>query len=196
MQARKVRCERKTKETGISVDLNLDGTGASRVRTGIPFLDHMLTLLAKHAGMDLRLTAKGDLEVDDHHTVEDTGLVLGQALDEALGDRRGIARYGWALVPMDDALSEVAVDLGGRPYLVLQTTIRPRVVRGFDLQLVEEFLRAFCTKGRMNLHVIQRYGRDAHHVYESIFKALACALKMSCARDARLRGVPSSKGQL
>jgi imidazoleglycerol-phosphate dehydratase len=187
---------RKTRETDIGVVLNLDGSGTYRVRTGLPFLNHMIELLAKHALIDLTLKARGDTDVDDHHTAEDIGLVLGEALDQALGDRRGLARYGWGYAPMDDALSRAVVDLGGRPYLVYTVAHRSRRIRDFDLQLVEEFFRAFCTRGRMNLHVEQLYGKDAHHAYESMFKAVAKALSAACARDPRVKGVPSSKGRI
>ena len=196
MNKRTATVQRKTRETDIRVDLDLDGTGRSRVKTGLPFLDHMLELLAKHALVDLTLKAKGDLEVDDHHTVEDLGLALGEALDRALGDRQGIARYGWSYVPMDDALSRAVVDLGGRPYLVYAVAHRARRIKEFDLQLMEEFFQGFCVRGRLNLHVAQLYGRDAHHAYESMFKAVARALGAACARDPRVKGVPSSKGRI
>ncbi len=193
---RTAKLNRETKETRIAVELNIDGSGRSSAKTGMPFLDHMMTLLAKHSLMDMKLVAKGDLEVDFHHTVEDTGIVMGEALDKALGGRKGITRYGHALVPMDDALSRVAVDLGGRPFLVYEVANRRRKTGDFDLGLVREFMQAFCTAGRMNLHVAQLYGRDPHHAYESMFKALAVALKTACAPDPRVKGVPSSKGRI
>jgi len=193
---RKAVVRRTTRETDIAVALSLDGSGAARIQTGLPFLNHMLELLAKHALVDLRIRARGDTDVDDHHTAEDLGLTLGEALDRALGDRRGLARYGWSYVPMDDALSRAVVDLGGRPYLVYRVASRARRIKNFDVGLVEEFWRAFCVRGRLNLHVEQLYGRDAHHAYESLFKAVARALLMACARDPRVRGVPSSKGRL
>jgi imidazoleglycerol-phosphate dehydratase len=195
-QARSAKVRRTTRETDIAVSLTVDGTGAARIDTGLPFLDHMLDLLAKHALLDLTVKARGDLEVDDHHTAEDIGLVLGDALDQALGGREGLARYGWGYAPMDDALSRAVVDLGGRPYLVYAVAHPARRIKTFDLQLVEEFFRAFCVKARMNLHLAQLYGKDPHHAYESLFKALAKALSMACARDPRVRGVPSSKGRL
>jgi imidazoleglycerol-phosphate dehydratase len=196
MNRRKADVRRRTRETDIRIRLDLDGSGRSSVSTGMPFLDHMLELLARHALVDLEVRARGDLAVDYHHTVEDLGLVLGDALNEALGDRRGIARYGQALLPMDESLSLVAVDLGGRPYLVYEIANRRKKIRDFDLGLIEEFLRAFVTQARMNLHVAHLYGAEPHHAFESVFKGLARALRMACARDPRVRGVPSSKGRI
>jgi imidazoleglycerol-phosphate dehydratase len=196
MKKRAARVVRRTKETSVAVELSIDGRGTYAVNTGLPFLDHMIELFAKHALFDLKLTAKGDLRVDYHHTVEDIGLVLGAALNQALGNRKGIVRYGWSLVPMDDALSRVAVDLGGRPYLVFEVANRKRKIRDFDLGLIEEFFRAFATEARMNLHIRQLYGKEPHHAYESVFKGLAKALGMAVARDARVKGVPSSKGRI
>lgn len=196
MKSRVASVKRTTKETDIRVQINLDGRGRSQINSGIPFLNHMLELLAKHALIDLQVKARGDLAVDYHHTVEDLGLCLGDALNQALADRRGIGRYGWALVPMDEALSRVALDLGGRPYLVYMVTNKSRKIRDFDLKLVEEFLRALCVQGRLNLHVEQLYGAEPHHAYESIFKAVARALRMAVAVDPREKGVPSSKGRL
>jgi imidazoleglycerol-phosphate dehydratase len=196
MSARKATVQRQTKETDIRVTLNLDGSGRSSVDTGLPFLNHMLELLARHSLVDLVVKAKGDLEVDSHHTTEDIGLCLGAALDKALGTRRGIVRYGWALVPMDDALSLAAVDLGGRAYLVYETAHRKKRIGEFDLSLLREFLRALSSRARMNLHLGQLYGDDVHHAYESVFKALAVALKMACAVDKRVKGLPSSKGRI
>jgi imidazoleglycerol-phosphate dehydratase len=196
VNARKSTQHRKTRETDIRVALDLDGQGACSIDTGLPFLDHMLELLGRHWLADLSVKAVGDLHVDYHHTVEDIGLVLGSALDQALGDRKGIVRYGWALVPMDEALSRVVVDLGGRPYLVTQMACRKRKILEFDLSLLRDFLQAFSVQGRMNLHAEQFYGEEAHHAYESVFKALARALRMACAIDPRERGVPSSKGAI
>ena len=196
MKARKATIKRRTRETDIAVQINLDGSGRSRIRTGLAFLDHMLELLAKHSLIDLTIRARGDLKVDSHHTVEDLGLVLGTALDKALGDRKGIGRYGWCLIPMDEALAGVAVDLGGRPYLVFDVATRAKTVRGFDPGLMEEFFRAFVVQGRLNLHVTQFYGKDPHHACESVFKAVARALRQACAPDARVKGVPSSKGRI
>jgi imidazoleglycerol-phosphate dehydratase len=196
MKHRSAAIHRKTRETDIAVSLDLDGQGLSRVRTGMPFLDHMLELLARHSLIDLDVRAGGDLDVDYHHTVEDLGLVLGSALDKALGERKGIARYGWSLVPMDESLCRSSVDLGGRPYLVYRVANRARRIRDFDLKLVEEFFRAFTVQARMNLHVEHLYGGEPHHAYESMFKAVARALRMACAVDARVKGVPSTKGSL
>jgi imidazoleglycerol-phosphate dehydratase len=192
---RKAERKRKTAETDIELSLNLDGQGRCSIDTGIGFFDHMLELLGKHWLVDLKVQARGDLQVDYHHTVEDIGLVLGGALNEALGERRGITRYGWCLLPMDDTLSRVAVDLGGRPYLVYQIANRKRKIRDFDVQLLEEFFQAFSVEARMNLHIAQLYGKDVHHAYESVFKGVARSLRMACAPDARLgHAVPSSKG--
>jgi imidazoleglycerol-phosphate dehydratase len=193
---RTAQVDRKTRETSIAVNLVIDGSGRYTVDTGIPFLNHMLELFAKHALMDLTVHAKGDIEVDYHHTVEDLGLVLGDALDQALGDRKGIVRYGWSYVPMDDALSRAVVDLGGRPYLVYDVANRTRKIRDFDVILIHEFFQAFSVKARMNLHIAQLYGKEPHHAYESVFKAVARALSEACRRDARVVGVPSSKGAI
>lgn len=187
---------RKTGETDISLTLNLDGEGRFEIDTGIPFFDHMLDLLARHALLDLTLKAEGDVEVDYHHTVEDVGLALGEAMDRALGERVGIRRYGWCIVPMDESASRVAVDLGGRPYLVYKIATRKRRIRDFDLWLFKHFFESLMQKARMNLHIEQMYGEDVHHAYESVFKGVAQALRMACAIDPRVKGVPSSKGML
>ena len=196
MKKRAARIQRTTKETDIHVQLDLDGAGEYRVSTGIPFLNHMLELFAKHSLFNLRLKAKGDLDVDYHHTVEDVGLALGEALNQALGDRKGILRYGWAVLPMDESLSRVALDLGGRPYLVYEVTTKKKRIRDFDLGLIEEFFRAFTVQARMNLHIKLMYSQEPHHAYESVFKGLAKALSMACMKDARVKGVPSSKGRI
>ena len=196
MEMRSTKVQRKTKETDIDVRLDLDGEGTYQIRTGIPFLNHMIELFAKHALFNLRLKAKGDLAVDYHHTVEDVGLALGEALDKSLGDRKGIVRYGWALVPMDESLTRVALDLGGRPYLVYEVLMGKKKIRDFDLGLIEEFFRAFTIQGRMNLHIKLMYGREPHHAYESVFKGVAKAMSMACAKDSRVKGVPSSKGRI
>ena len=196
MKKRTARIVRKTKETDIVIELNLDGSGVYRNKTGIAFLDHMLDLLAKHALLDLNVKAKGDLDVDYHHTVEDVGLALGEALNQALGDRKGIARYGWSLVPMDEALCQVAMDLGGRPYLVYSLATKKRKIRDFDVDLMEEFFRGFVTQGRMNLHIAQQYGQEPHHALESVFKGVAKALLAAATLNPRIKGVPSSKGML
>lgn len=176
--------------------LNLDGTGRSRISTGIPFLNHMLELLAKHACLDLTIRARGDVAVDYHHTAEDVGLTLGAAFDKALGQREAIMRYGWSVLPMDDALARVAVDLGGRPYLVYEVKTRRKKIRDFDLGLIREFFQAFTVQARMNLHIRLMYGDEPHHAYESVFKAVARALRAAVEHDPRTRGVPSSKGLL
>lgn len=187
---------RKTKETEINVSLGLDGAGVSRVSTGLPFFDHMLTLLAKHAAINLELTARGDLAVDGHHTVEDAGICLGRALKEALGDKSGIRRYGHAVVPMDEALALVAVDLSGRGFLAFDAVISSPRVGDFDTELVEEFFRALAANGEFTLHVKLLSGKNTHHIIESVFKALARALRDAAAPDERIIGVPSTKGEL
>ncbi|MEG2062830.1 MAG: imidazoleglycerol-phosphate dehydratase HisB [Kiritimatiellia bacterium] len=187
---------RKTRETDITLKLTLEGTGTYTIDTGIPFLNHMLELFARHALIDLELKCVGDLEVDYHHTVEDIGLVLGSALDQALADRRGIRRYGFFMLPMDEARADVLIDLGGRPYLVWKISHPEQHIRDFNVQLLEEFMRAFATNARMNLHVVQPYGAEVHHAYEAIFKALARALRMAVELDPRDAGIPSSKGTL
>ena len=196
MKNRKAIVERNTRETRIRIALDLDGSGRYRVDTGLPFFNHMLELFSKHSLVDLDIQASGDLDVDHHHTVEDVGLALGDALNQALGDRKGIERYGFSLMPMDETLSRVALDLGGRPYLVMEMANKKKRILDFELSLLREFMRAFATQARMNLHVAQLYGADAHHAYESVFKGLARALKTACRRDPRVKGVPSSKGLL
>ncbi|MEI6148244.1 MAG: imidazoleglycerol-phosphate dehydratase HisB, partial [bacterium] len=193
MKKRAAVVERKTRETDISVNLVIEGAGRYKVDTGLPFLNHMLELFAKHALLDLTVRARGDIEVDYHHLTEDLGLVLGDAFDKALGDRAGIVRYGWSYIPMDDALSRAVVDLGGRPYLVYDVANRARKIRDFDVILIHEFFQAFTVKARMNLHIAQLYGKEPHHAYESLFKAVARALSAACQRDPRVVGVPSSK---
>ena len=196
MADRTGRIQRKTGETDILVELNLDGTGSYSVETGIPFFNHMLDLLSKHSLIDLNVQASGDLDVDYHHTVEDVGLAVGEALDQALADRAGITRYGASLVPMDEALCRVAVDLGGRPYLVYNLATTEPKIRDFDLWLLKHFFESLVQKARMNLHVEQLYGEEPHHALESVFKGVARALRTACAIDPRVRGVPSSKGVL
>jgi imidazoleglycerol-phosphate dehydratase len=192
---RKAEISRKTKETAISLRLNLDGKGACRAKTGVGFLDHMLDLLARHGGLDLTVTAKGDIHVDDHHLVEDVGIVLGQALKQSLGKKEGIARYGWATVPMDEALVMCALDLGGRPYLAYGLELPAKRVKGFDTELIEEFLRAVVNAAGMNLHLRQLDGRNTHHIIEAAFKAFARALGQAVAKSGK-GGVPSTKGVL
>ncbi|MBR2066457.1 MAG: imidazoleglycerol-phosphate dehydratase HisB [Kiritimatiellae bacterium] len=191
---RTAKIERNTKETKVSVELNLDGTGDGVVETGIGFFDHMLELLKKHALVDLTVRASGDLKVDYHHTVEDVGLVFGKALDQALGDRVGLVRYGFASIPMDEALCETSLDLGGRPFLVMQCAMKHMFVKDFEVKLVEEFFRAVSVEARANIHLRQIYGDEAHHVCEGLFKSFARALRAAKAIDPLEKGVPSSKG--
>ena len=193
---RKVTVKRETKETKISMSLNLDGSGKGTVETGIGFFNHMLELLKKHALIDLTVKATGDLDVDYHHTVEDVGLVFGQALNEALGDRKGIVRYGFASIPMDEALCETSIDLGGRPFVVMVSGKKHMMVRDFEVKLVEEFFRAVSVEGRLNVHLREIYGDEAHHVCEGLFKSFARALRQAVAKDPREKGVPSSKGKI
>lgn len=193
---RKAIVERNTRETRIRIALDLDGSGHYRIETGLPFFNHMLELFSKHSLIDLDIHAKGDLEVDHHHTVEDVGLAMGDAINQALGDRKGIERYGFSLMPMDETLSRVALDLGGRPYLVMDMANKKKKILDFELSLLREFMRALATQSRMNLHIAQLYGADPHHAYESVFKGLARAMKAACTRDPRVKGIPSSKGVL
>lgn len=188
--------DRSTSETAIRVELGLDGTGERRIATPVPFVDHMLDAFARHGLFDLVLEAKGDTHIDDHHTVEDIGMVLGSAIREALGDKAGIRRFGWATVPLDETLAEVVVDLSGRPFLVYNVTLSHREVKGFDLGLFEDFFQALVTQGGLNLHVNVRYGRNPHHMIEAVFKAFAKAMDQATRRDERVVGVPSTKGVL
>ncbi|MBR2919973.1 MAG: imidazoleglycerol-phosphate dehydratase HisB [Kiritimatiellae bacterium] len=191
---RKSAVERNTKETRIKLELNLDGSGEGVIDTGIGFFNHMLELFKKHALVDLSVKAEGDIDVDYHHTVEDVGLVLGKVLNEALGDRRGIVRYGFASIPMDEALCETSIDLGGRPFIVMVSPMKHMMVRDFEVKLVEEFFRALSVEGRLNIHLRQIYGDEAHHVCEGFFKSFARALRAAKAFDPAEKGVPSSKG--
>ena len=191
---RKAEITRTTKETDIRLALDLDGSGEGEIDTGIGFFDHMLELLKKHALVDLSVKAAGDLHVDYHHTVEDVGLVLGRAIDQALGDRKGLVRYGFASVPMDEALCETSLDIGGRPFLVMQCAMKHMFVRDFEVKLVEEFFRAVSVEARANIHLRQIYGDEAHHVCEGLFKSFARALRAAKAVDPLEKGVPSSKG--
>lgn len=191
---RNSKISRTTKETQIELSLSLDGSGAGSIDTGIGFFDHMLELFKKHALVDLTIKAKGDIDVDYHHTVEDVGLVLGKALNEALGDRCGIVRYGFSSIPMDEALCEASIDLGGRPFLVMQSPMKHMFVKDFEVKLVEEFFRAVSVESRSNIHLRQIYGDEAHHVCEGFFKAFARALRTAKAIDPAEKGVPSSKG--
>ena len=196
MRGRSGSIERKTRETDIRLSLGLDGSGRSRIRTGIGFLDHMLTALATHGRFDLDVRCKGDLHVDAHHSVEDVGIALGDALRSALGDKRGIVRFGHAYVPLDEALARCVVDLSGRPYLHYDVTFKARQVGTMPTELFEDFFWALADHGRLNIHLEAIRGRNAHHIAETLFKALARALSMAVARDPRVGGVPSTKGSL
>ena len=196
MPNRTAQIRRETKETKVEVTLDLDGKGNSSVHTGVGFFDHMLDLLGRHGLFDLAVSAEGDLEVDSHHTVEDVGIVIGQCLDRALGDKRGINRYGWAIVPMDESLAQVVVDLSGRPAFVYNVSFTGERIGAFPVELVEEFFKALSTSARMNLHVNVPYGTNNHHVAEAIFKAAARAIRLAVALDPRNDQVPSTKGSL
>jgi imidazoleglycerol-phosphate dehydratase len=188
--------ERSTKETQIRLALSLDGEGSAELSTGVGFLDHMLELLARHGRMDLSVTATGDLETGAHHTTEDVGIVLGQAIDEALGDRSGITRYADVTIPMDEALCSCAIDISGRPYCSFQATLPPTSIAGFDTELAEEFFRAVANNAGFTLHLRVLEGTNAHHMIEAAFKAFARALRQAVAVDPTERGVPSTKGVL
>ena len=194
--SRSAQIERKTKETYVRVALNLDGSGRARVSTGIPFLDHMLELFARHGLFDLEVECRGDLEIDDHHSVEDIAISLGQALKEALGDKSGIARYGEATVPMDEALCRAVIDLSGRFYLVYEVETRRQRIGNFSVELAEHFWRSFAEAVRCNLHIDCLRGRNTHHILEGTFKATARALRRAVEKDARIKGVLSTKGVL
>jgi imidazoleglycerol-phosphate dehydratase len=193
--SRTAKRERSTAETQIKLSLDLDG-GDAGASTGVGFLDHMLDLLARHGRLGLQVEAQGDLETGAHHTVEDVGIVLGQALDEALGDRAGIRRYGSAVVPMDESLAECAIDISGRPLCVFSADLPPTTIAGFDTELVEEFFRAVANSAKLTLHVSVRYGSNAHHMIEGCFKAFARALRVAVSIDPEESGVPSTKGTL
>jgi imidazoleglycerol-phosphate dehydratase len=192
---RKVEIERITKETKIKVELNIDGDGVCQGSTGIGFFDHMLDLFIKHSNMSLKLDVAGDLQVDAHHTVEDLGIVIGEALKGALGDKKGIERYGSIILPMDEVLVMLALDLGGRPFLVFDVDLPYETIGNFETELVEEFLRAFIMAAGMNLHVRLLSGKNTHHIIEGVFKALARAVKMAVKVDER-NGIPSTKGSI
>lgn len=196
MKTRTAQLKRKTAETNIQLRLNIDGSGKANIKTGIPFFDHMLTLFTKHSLFDLQLTCQGDLEVDFHHTVEDVGIALGQALTKALGDKKGISRYGHAYAPMDETLVRVALDISGRPYLAYHVKTRLFKIGDFPMQLAEEFCRAFAIHASLTLHIELLYGKDAHHIIEALFKGLAKAIDMACRRDPRVKTIPSTKGLL
>jgi imidazoleglycerol-phosphate dehydratase len=194
--ARTAKIDRQTRETQIKLDLNLDGSGAGEWKTGVGFLDHMLELFTRHGALDLKVEAKGDLHVDQHHTVEDVGICLGQAVKQALGDKAGIRRYGHFTLPMEETLSTTAIDLSGRYYFVFNAPFSSPKIGDFDTELVEDFFQAFAANALCNLHVLIHYGRNNHHIAEAIFKSAARALRMGVESDPRLPGVPSTKGTL
>ena len=194
--ARTAEIERNTKETQIRVRLNLDGTGVAKLATGIPFLEHMLDQVARHGMLDLEVTAKGDLHIDAHHTVEDIGITLGQAFAKAIGDKSGIRRFGHAYVPLDEALSRVVIDFSGRPGLTYAVKFTRALIGEFDADLVHEFFQGFVNHAQVTLHVDNLKGTNAHHQAETAFKAFARALRMAVEADARVKGVPSTKGSL
>ena len=193
---RKAEVKRKTKETEVSLKIDLEGSGKHSIHTGIPFFDHMLSLLAYHSSMDLSLKARGDIDVDAHHTVEDVGICLGDGIRKALGEVRGIQRYGMALIPMDEALGSVALDLSMRPWLVFHMKLKRSRIGTFDLELVEEFFKALCNHGSMTIHINLLYGRNSHHMVEAVFKGFGRALRQAISLDSRSASVPSTKGVL
>lgn len=196
--ARKASISRKTKETDIKASLNLDGKGEYKINTSIPFVDHMLSLMSKHGHIDMNIQAKGDIEVDYHHLLEDIGIVLGEAIHKALGKKLQIRRYGEAVTPMDESLAQVVIDLSGRPYLVYKVK-PPRggtQIQSLGVSLFEDFFRAFSNNAGMNLHIILLYGRDPHHIFEAIFKGLGRALRTAVELHPKTKGVPSTKGKL
>ncbi len=196
--ARKAKIERKTKETNIKININLDGKGNYKIKTSIPFLDHMLSLMAKHGHIDLNIQAKGDTDIDNHHMMEDLGIVLGDAIKKALGNKMQIRRYGEAITPMDESLAQVALDLSGRPFLVYKVKLpKSNVqVRKLELSLFEDFFRSVSNHAGMNLHMILPYGRDPHHIIEALFKGFGRALRMAVEKHPGAKGVPSTKGRL
>ena len=193
---RTANVHRKTKETDIRVELNLDGSGQASVSVGLPFLEHMLELFAKHGLFDLQITCDGDLGIDDHHSVEDIAITLGQALVQALGDKAGINRYGEAVVPMDEALCRSVIDLSGRFYLVYEVSVRRQMIGNFSVELAEHFWRSFAETAKFNLHIDCLRGRNSHHILEGTFKASARALRAAVERNSRIVGIPSTKGSL
>ena len=197
LPARTARVERKTAETEIVVEIDLDGSGRAQLSTGVPFLDHMLDQVARHGVVDLAVTAKGDLHIDAHHTVEDIGITLGQAFKAAVGDKKGVARYGHAYVPLDEALSRVVIDLSGRPGLVFEVPFTRAMIGTFDVDLAHEFFQGFVNHALVSLHVDNLRGDNAHHQCETVFKAFGRALRMACAHDPRAgSAIPSTKGSL
>ena len=193
---REAEVKRKTKETDINIYLKLDGSGEYKINTAVPFLDHMLSQIAKHGLFDMEINAKGDTDVDFHHTVEDVGIALGEAFKKALGEKVGIKRYGHAVIPLNEALSMVSVDISGRPFIVYNVKMPKEKVGEFDVELTEEFFRAFANSSGMSLHINMIYGNNLHHIIESIFKAAARALDEATSLDERVKGIPSTKGKL
>jgi imidazoleglycerol-phosphate dehydratase len=194
---RTAEVKRKTKETDIAIKINIDGTGNSNISTSIPFLDHMLNLFSFHGKIDLNIKAKGDIEIDYHHLIEDIGITLGEAIKEALGDKKGIKRYGEATVPMDESLSQVVIDLSGRPYLVYKVEFpKKSKLKDFDPDIIEDFLQAFVSNSGVTLHINVLYGRNTHHIIEAIFKGLGRALREAVTIDPRIKGLPTTKGKL
>jgi len=193
---RKASITRETKETKIKVDLNLDGSGKHKISTSIPFFDHMLSLLAAHSLIDLNILARGDTQIDFHHTIEDIGICLGKALKEALGDKAGIRRYGSAFIPMDETLASVHLDISGRPGLVYQLPLRRRKIGNFDTELVKEFFQALANNAAITIHAQVAYGSNSHHMVEGLFKALGRALRQAVDKDEKMEGIPSTKGRL
>lgn len=192
---RKTMLKRKTKETDISLDLNLDGRGSYSINTSIPFLDHMLSLMCKHGLFDIKLKAKGDIDIDNHHTVEDIGIVLGKALKQAVGDMKGIARYGQASVPMDEALASVSLDISGRPYFVYKVEFpKKSKLKDFNPDLIEDFLQAFVSSSSITLHITVLYGRNIHHIIEAVFKGLGRALREAVSVNRKIKSIPTTKG--
>lgn len=196
--ARRAKVERKTKETNIKASINLDGKGTYKVNTSIPFVDHMLSLMSKHGHLDLVVDAKGDIDVDYHHLIEDLGIVLGAAIKDALGNKEGIRRYGESLTPMDECLAQIAIDLSGRPYLVYNVRLPKggRKIKDIDVSLFEDFFRSVSNSAGMNLHINLSYGRDLHHIFEAIFKGFGRSLQSAVKIHPKTKGVPSTKGSL
>lgn len=193
---RRAHITRKTKETAIDLQLSVDGKGVYRVKTPVPFLNHMMELFSKHGLFDVKLTASGDTHVDDHHLVEDVGITLGEAFKKALGNKNGIRRYGTTTLPMDEVLTTVAIDFSGRPSFVYKTPLKSGRIKNFDVELVEHFFEAFTNAAQVNLHINVQYGRIKHHIVESIFKAFAKATDQATQIDPRIKGIPSTKGVL
>lgn len=193
---RKAAVERQTKETQIAAQIDLDGSGVYEIQTPFPFLNHMLSAFSKHGFFDLTLNAKGDTEIDDHHTVEDVGIVMGDLLAKAWGDKQGVRRFGSALIPLDEALAQVTVDLSGRPYLVYQVPMPKKKIKEFDTEMIEHFFRSLVDQSKINLHINLMYGKDPHHILEAIFKGFGRALDQATQIDPRVKGVASTKGKL